>query len=133
MKSTVLFLRVAILSIAISIILGAFGAHALKEFFSDYEMDIWNKGIFYQITNSLGLILIILLMKNNLVKESKLAMLLLYLGIVFFSGSLYTIALTNVFLSPNHWLKLITIPVTPIGGTLIVVSWIITFIKVNTK
>ena len=69
MKSTLLFLRVAILSIAISIILGAFGAHALKEFFSDYEIDIWNKGIFYQITNSLGLLLIILLIKTTYQKR----------------------------------------------------------------
>ena len=72
MKSTLLFLKVSILSIALSIILGAFGAHSLKEVFSSYELDIWNKGILYQLTNSLGLILIVLLIKNELIKESKL-------------------------------------------------------------
>ena len=50
-----LFLQFSILSIAISIILGAFGAHALKDIFNDYSKEIWEKGILYQLTNSLGL------------------------------------------------------------------------------
>ena len=53
MKTDRLFLSLSILGIAIGILFGAFGAHALKDLFSNYEMDIWNKGIFYQISNSL--------------------------------------------------------------------------------
>lgn len=131
MKSTLLFLRVAILSISIGIILGAFGAHALKDVFGNYELDIWNKGIFYQITNSLGIILIVLLVESKLLKKSKLAMSLLTIGIIFFSGSLYTIALSKVFLEPNHWINIITIPITPIGGSLIIAGWILTFFNIN--
>ena len=56
MKSDRLFLSISILGVAIGILFGAFGAHALKDLFSNYEMDIWNKGIFYQIINSLGII-----------------------------------------------------------------------------
>ena len=133
MKSTILFLRAAIISVAIGIILGAFGAHALKDVFGDYELDIWNKGIFYQITNSIGIILIVLLIESNLIKTSKLAISLLTIGIIFFSGSLYTIALSKVFLEPNHWIKIITIPITPIGGSLIIAGWTLTFFNVNNK
>ena len=60
-----LFLQFSILSIAISIILGAFGAHALKDIFNDYSKEIWEKGILYQLTNSLGLLLIIILQNQN--------------------------------------------------------------------
>ena len=69
MKSTVLFLRLGIFLVTTGIILGAFGAHALKEVFTSYELDIWEKGIFYQISNGLGLILIVLLTNSNLIKK----------------------------------------------------------------
>jgi uncharacterized membrane protein YgdD (TMEM256/DUF423 family) len=78
------FLRIGIIGMVLGIILGAFGAHSLKDVFSQYEMEIWNKGIFYQITNCIGLILITALVKINLVKESKLSMGILTLGIFFF-------------------------------------------------
>ena len=131
MKSTLLFLRVAIISVAIGIILGAFGAHALKDIFGDYELDIWNKGIFYQITNSLGMILIVLLIESKLIKSSKLALSCLAFGIILFSGSLYAIALSKVFLEPKHWINIITIPITPIGGSLIIAGWILTFFNIK--
>ena len=133
MKSTLLFLRVAIISVAIGIILGAFGAHALKDIFGDYELDIWNKGIFYQITNSLGMILIVLLIESKLIKSSKLALSFLAFGIILFSGSLYAIALSKVFMEPNNWINIITIPMTPIGGSLIISGWIITVFKIDKK
>ena len=86
MKSYLLFLRLCLLTIVIGIILGAFGAHALKDLFSDYEEDIWNKGIFYQITNALGLLLLIILSKINLLKSPSIVFYLITLGIIFFSG-----------------------------------------------
>ena len=131
MNSITVFLRIGIIGIALGIILGAFGAHSLKDVFTQYEMDIWNKGIFYQITNCIGLILIIIIIKIDLIKESKLSMGILTIGIIFFSGSLYTIALTNVFLDTNHLLKTLMIPITPIGGSLIITSWFILLFKIK--
>ena len=131
MKSYLLFLRLCLLTIVIGIILGAFGAHALKDLFSDYEEDIWNKGIFYQITNSLGLLLLIILAKINLLKSPSTVFYLISLGIFFFSGSLYIIALTNVLLSPEHIIKSILIPITPLGGTLLIVGWASAIFKIN--
>lgn len=131
MKSYLLFLRLCLLTIVIGIILGAFGAHALKDLFSDYEEDIWNKGIFYQITNALGLLLLIILAKINVLKSPSIVFYLITLGIIFFSGSLYIIALTNVFLSPEHIIKTILIPITPLGGTLLIVGWASAIFKIT--
>jgi len=131
MKTNNIFLKTSLLSIAIAITLGAFGAHALKNIFTDYETDIWNKAIFYQIINSLGIIIILLLYKNELIKEPKLITYLLLVGILCFSGSLYIIALTNVFIDPHHWIKTMMIPITPIGGSLLIFGWFIAAIKVK--
>ena len=131
MKTDRLFLSLSILGIAIGILFGAFGAHAFKDLFSNYEMDIWNKGIFYQITNSLGIMILLILRKNNFIKKTNSPFYFLILGIIFFSFSLYAISLTNVFLSSEHWLKTLMIPVTPLGGSLIILGWVLTILKIN--
>jgi len=131
MKSDRLFLSISILGVAIGILFGAFGAHALKDLFSNYEMDIWNKGIFYQIINSLGIMILLILRKNNFIKKTNSPFYFLILGIIFFSFSLYAISLTNVFLSSEHWLKTLMIPVTPLGGSFIILGWVLTILKIN--
>ena len=69
MNSERFYLKISIIGIASGIILGAFGAHGLKELFSNYEMDIWNKGIFYQISNFLGLFIMIILKRLELMNK----------------------------------------------------------------
>ena len=100
-----LFLQFSILSIVISIILGAFGAHALKDIFNDYSKEIWEKGILYQLTNSLGLLLIIVLQNQNLIKRKSTTLFLISLGIILFSGSLYALSLSISFFPDYNWLK----------------------------
>lgn len=122
-----LFLQFSILSIAISIILGAFGAHALKDIFNDYSKEIWEKGILYQLTNSLGLLLIIILQNQNLLKRKTITLVLISLGIILFSGSLYGLSLSISFFQDQIWLTSLFGPITPIGGTLIITAWIHAF------
>ena len=131
MKTDRLFLSLSILGVAIATLFGAFGAHSLKNLFSTYEMDIWNKGIFYQISNSLGVMILQNLRKIELIKKNDLPFYLIITGIVFFSFSLYIISLTNVFLDPQHWLKTFMIPITPIGGSLIIIGWILVFLGIK--
>ena len=125
-----LFLQFSILSLAISIILGAFGAHALKDIFNDYSKEIWEKGILYQLTNSLGLLLIIILQNQNLLKRKTITLVLISLGIILFSGSLYGLSLSISFFQDQIWLTSLFGPITPIGGTLIITGWIFTFFSV---
>ena len=129
MNSDRLFLRISILGISTGIIFGAFGAHALKEFFTSYEMDIWEKGIFYQIINSLGLMTFIILKKSEVIKPPPY--LLLTFGIILFSFSLYIIAITNVFLNSNHIIKTLLVPITPLGGLLLISSWILLLFRIK--
>ena len=129
MNSERLFLKISILGILIAIILGAFGAHALKDIFSNYELDIWNKGVFYQIINSLGLLSFVILKKINIIQKPPF--LILTIGILLFSFSLYSIAMTNVFLDPDHFIKSFLIPATPIGGSLLVLSWLLLLFKIE--
>tara|TARA_B100000768_G_scaffold127849_1_gene118497 strand:- start:1152 stop:1550 length:399 start_codon:yes stop_codon:yes gene_type:complete len=131
MKTDRLFLSFSILGIAIGILFGAFGAHALKDLFSEYEMDVWNKGIFYQISNSLGLMVLLVLRESELIKKKDLPFYFLIIGIVFFCFSLYIIPLTNVFFDPQHWLKTLMIPITPIGGSLIITGWLLVFFNIK--
>ena len=129
MNSERFYLKISIIGFALGIILGAFGAHGLKELFSNYEMDIWDKGIFYQISNFLGLFIMVILKKLNLIKKPPY--LLLTLGIIMFSFSLYSIALNNVFLSSNKIIKTLLIPITPVGGLLMVSSWLLLLYKIK--
>lgn len=119
------FIKIAAFSIAISIAFGAFGAHALKEHFSSYYMDVWNKGIFYQLINSIGIFALILLEQNNLIKKGLFCCTLISLGILFFSGSLYTIALTKTFFNEIELISKIMIPITPLGGSLLIIGWVL--------
>jgi len=129
MNSERFYLKISIIGIALGIILGAFGAHGLKELFSNYEMDIWNKGIFYQISNFLGLFIMIILKRLELIEKPPY--LLLTVGIIMFSFSLYTIALDNVFIESNQIIKTFLIPVTPIGGLLLIISWLLLLFKIK--
>ena len=129
MNSERFYLKISIIGISLGIILGAFGAHGLKELFSNYEMDIWNKGIFYQISNFLGLFIMIILKRLELIEKPPY--LLLTVGIIMFSFSLYTIALNNVFLESNQIIKTFLIPVTPIGGLLLIISWLLLLFKIK--
>lgn len=128
-----LFLRFSILSIALSIILGAFGAHALKDIFNDYCKEIWEKGILYQLANSLGLLLIIVLQNQNLLNRKVTILFLIGLGIILFSGSLYGLSLSISFFPDHNWLTSLFGPITPIGGTLIITGWIYAFFSVIKK
>ncbi|PYF04319.1 DUF423 domain-containing protein [Ureibacillus chungkukjangi] len=109
----------------LGVVLGAFGAHALKEKFPEprYEQ-IWNTAVQYQMYHALGLILLGILSMDALLGNSGLlswAGYLMLAGVVFFSGSLYVLSVTGVK-------KLGAI--TPIGGLLFLVAWILLFVEI---
>ncbi|WP_390524568.1 DUF423 domain-containing protein, partial [Staphylococcus pseudintermedius] len=93
---------------------GAFGAHALDGKLSEHYMSVWEKATTYQMYHGLGLVLIGII-GGALNLNVGWAGWLMFLGIVFFSGSLYILSLTQVSVLGA---------ITPIGGILFVISWL---------
>ena len=105
---------------SLSIILGAFGAHALKDQLSAYSLAIYEKAVLYQMFHSLGILLLTAIAKNMDVLDLSFSIWCFIVGIILFSGSLYILALTNI-----KWLGMIT----PIGGTLFIIGWFLVIFK----
>ena len=102
---------------ALAVIIGAFGAHALKPILSDYGQGIWNTAVLYQMFHALAIVAVgILLLLLNSRKLLLLAGFSFLIGSILFSGSLYTIALVSI-----GRLGL----VTPIGGLFFIVGWLL--------
>ncbi|QDS35747.1 DUF423 domain-containing protein [Brevibacillus brevis] len=110
-----LFLMLGSISGFLSVALGAFGAHALKEKLDEYSLGIFHTGVTYQTTHALALVLVALLLKwypdsSGLVWAGWC----FAAGTLIFSGSLYTLAMTGI--------KVLG-AITPIGGVLFLAGW----------
>ncbi len=110
---------------AIAVILGAFGAHALKAVLPLDRLQVFETGVRYQIIHSIALIVLSL----NLTKYEDAtfaskwmhrAALFMTIGIVLFSGSLYIISTSSILpFSVGPWMG----PITPIGGLFFITGW----------
>ncbi len=103
-----------------SVILGAFAAHGLKNKIDETALGIFQTAATYQMTHGLALILCGLfafqLQSNpNASSWINISAICFMVGIVFFSGSLYGLALTG-----QKWLG----PITPLGGLLFIIGWV---------
>lgn len=98
-----------------SVGLGAFGAHGLKNIATPYQLEIWQTATLYLMVHSLGLLAIGVLQALSSYRVHRAA-LTLQIGVLIFSGTLYLMAL-----GAPRWLGAIT----PIGGTLMIVGWIL--------
>lgn len=110
------FILLGAISGFLSVSFGAFGAHAIKQWMSADLMSIYQTAVSYQMYHSLGLILIALVYQHHQNKLIKVAGWLMLAGIIIFSGSLYTLSLSD-----TRWLGAIT----PIGGILLLLSWLL--------
>ena len=106
-------------SMALAVVLGAFGAHGLKSVVSEYSVDIYNKGVYYQVVHSLGILISAFVLKAE--KSLKILRILFLSGIVGFSGSLYLLTFSE---SLPSLVKQIVGPITPIGGVFFVIAWV---------
>ena len=121
-----ILLSIAALSGAFAVILGAFGAHALKEKLSPEQLQTFETGVRYQMYHTFALIAVALLLEkynNSLLNYSGY---LFITGIILFSGSLYLLA-TKILLGIENWIWLGA--VTPIGGLCFIFGWILLLIN----
>lgn len=117
-----LFLFLGTVAMALAVLLGAFGAHGLKEHLSPEMLNIFETGVSYHFYHAIGL-LIIGLMARYLPDSSLLnwSGWLMVAGIFIFSGSLYLLSTAGI-----RWLGAIT----PIGGLCFIASWILLAITI---
>lgn len=103
-------LRIAGICGATAVLLGAFGAHGLKNVLSEAQLTIYETGVRYHAYHALALL--VCGVRGSL----RFAPWCLLVGILVFSGSLYALALTDI-----RWLGAIT----PLGGLAFVAGWLL--------
>ena len=112
----------------ISIVLGAFGAHALKKVLSADQLSSFEVGVRYMMYHALFL-LFVGTTQMLLPEQKNIVYYLTLLGTLFFSVSIFLLSTSNVIGVNFKFLG----PITPIGGLLLIASWSMVFYYIVTK
>jgi uncharacterized membrane protein YgdD (TMEM256/DUF423 family) len=114
------FLLAGSLLMALTVAIGAFGAHGLKDILQKTQrIDTFETAVRYQFYHSLGILFLGLLLIHFQHKLLNYAGYSFLIGIIIFSGSLYILSLTGI-----RWLGAIT----PIGGLAFITGWVLVFV-----
>ena len=116
------FLAIGAISGCLVVILGAFGAHGLKDVFDEYGKSIYEKAVLYHMFHTMAILVVGLIEKMQPEMQLSIAGWAFVLGIILFSGSLYILSVTGI--------KLLGM-ITPIGGILFIIGWVILLLKVE--
>ena len=112
---TKLFVMLGASLAGLSVAAGAFGAHALRDKVDARGLEIWQTAAEYQMSHALALLFVAWLSTRVESTAVTVAGWAFVVGVLVFSGSLYTLALSGV-----KWLGAIT----PIGGVSFLVGWV---------
>jgi uncharacterized membrane protein YgdD (TMEM256/DUF423 family) len=111
-----LFIAIGAVACALGVVLGAFGAHALKARLSPEALAVYQTGVQYHVWHGLGLVAIgVVAVHLPASAPLRWAGWLMLAGIVLFSGSLYLLAASGA-----RWLGAIT----PFGGAAFIAAWL---------
>jgi uncharacterized membrane protein YgdD (TMEM256/DUF423 family) len=108
---------------AIAVILGALGAHALKNHLEPSGLESFKTGVRYQMWHALALFIAAIIPEDGI--NLKWVKRLWIIGIILFSGSIFLLSTAPIFHSDFTFLG----PITPLGGLALISGWIILFIK----
>ncbi len=98
----------------LSVALGAFGAHTLKNVLDEYGRSIYEKAVLYQMFHTAALFAVGMMQYFDKETSFSLAGWGFFIGIILFSGTLYLLAVTGL-----KWLGAIT----PVGGVAFLFGW----------
>ena len=106
------------IGLGLAVMLGAFGAHGLKDHLDAYSMGVYEKAVFYHFIHALGLLIVSILPRIGVITPSAGSWVcsLLLAGIMVFSGSLYLLAVTGVRTFGA---------ITPFGGVAFIAAWLL--------
>jgi uncharacterized membrane protein YgdD (TMEM256/DUF423 family) len=107
------YIRVGAIAAFLGVALGAFGAHGLKQALGA-ERSVWETGVLYHLVHALAILFLGATAQNGPKAGFDIVFNLFVAGIIFFSGSLYVLALTKV---------MVLGAITPIGGACFLVGW----------
>lgn len=104
-------------ALALAVIIGAFGAHGLRDRLDAYSTGVYEKAVLYHFFHALGLLFVSMMPKLGYLsaRQSGWVCALLLIGIVLFSGSLYVLAITRI---PTLGI------ITPFGGLSFIAAWL---------
>jgi uncharacterized membrane protein YgdD (TMEM256/DUF423 family) len=124
------FSKLAALIAMTSVLIGAFGAHYLKNLLPPENIQSIETATYYQFVHAIGLFIIANLYRHYNNKRIVWAGNLMVLGVVLFSGSIYL----RIFLLAEGYTHLNMVAlVTPLGGLSMIISWILVFIGIPSR
>ncbi|HET7628651.1 MAG TPA: DUF423 domain-containing protein [Bacillales bacterium] len=115
------FVALGSLMAFLGVVIGAFGAHSLKNIVTGKWADIYETGVHYHLIHALALILVGILADKFPGTFMQAAGWLLFAGIVLFSGSLYVMSITKISVLGA---------ITPIGGVAFLAGWVFVLVAV---
>jgi uncharacterized membrane protein YgdD (TMEM256/DUF423 family) len=102
-----------------AVVLGAFGAHALKALLSPTDLDAWKTAVSYQFYHTLALLFLSGFSKYRS-RSIRFSYWAFSAGIILFSGSIYLLSFRAISGVNLSFLG----PVTPVGGLLLILGWL---------
>jgi uncharacterized membrane protein YgdD (TMEM256/DUF423 family) len=122
------FIAVAALLGAVTVALGAFGAHALKKYVGPESISTFETGVRYQFYHVFALLAVGILYQHFPGKLMHYSGILFIIGIILFSGSLYLLT----YLKATETVGLRGIgAITPFGGVCFIAGWILMFLAIR--
>ena len=119
MKTKTIIVITAILG-ALAVAFGAFGAHALKDVLSSDAMSWYQTANLYHFIHVLAILSAVAYLRRHKSTNKNLPAYFFLIGILLFSGSLYSMAFISLEDGSTAWLG----PITPIGGVFFILGWI---------
>jgi len=123
-----LFILLASLLSGLGVALGAFGAHGLKNLVVPRLLEVFNTAVHYQLIHALALLALAIWMRQEAAQGTTLRRTLnraawaWLIGILLFSGSLYTYVLTHTLFGMRFFAM-----ITPLGGVFFILGWALLF------
>lgn len=121
------FFKAASAVAMLAVIIGAFGAHLLKNYLSPQELESIQTAVTYQMTHAIALFLTGILCRIYRKPKMIFAGYLFFSGIILFSGSIYLrILLSNMGLPQTNMIAIIT----PFGGASFILGWLLLMVAI---
>jgi uncharacterized membrane protein YgdD (TMEM256/DUF423 family) len=124
------FFKTAAILAMFSVMLGAFGAHVLKEYLTEQSLDSFQTATTYMMNHAIALFIVGKMYRHYKKKTMVWAGNFFVMGIIMFSGSIY-LSIVLKFLGYDK-LTLVNL-ITPVGGLMFILGWLMLFVSIPTR